>query len=62
MLFEGCDGAGKGGAIKALTERVSPRVFRGIAEIEPGMLQSGVSLVKDWLEISQEEQERRLQA
>ncbi|CAH2600059.1 protein of unknown function [Rhodovastum atsumiense] len=37
-------------------------MFRGIAEIEPGMLQSGVSLVKDWLEISQEEQERRLQA
>lgn len=28
ILFEGRDGAGKGGVIKALTERVSPRVFR----------------------------------
>jgi polyphosphate kinase 2 len=28
VLFEGRDAAGKGGAIKALTERVSPRVFR----------------------------------
>jgi polyphosphate kinase 2 len=31
ILFEGRDGAGKGGTIKALTERVSPRVFRVIA-------------------------------
>src|SRR4029079_6549444 len=31
VLFEGRDGAGKGGVIKALTERVSPRVFRVIA-------------------------------
>ena len=31
VLFEGRDGAGKGGTIKALTERVSPRVFRVIA-------------------------------
>jgi len=31
ILFEGRDGAGKGGAIKAITERVSPRVFRVIA-------------------------------
>ena len=31
ILFEGRDGAGKGGAIKAITERVSPRVFRTIA-------------------------------
>jgi polyphosphate kinase 2 (PPK2 family) len=28
VVFEGRDGAGKGGTIKALTERVSPRVFR----------------------------------
>ena len=27
IVFEGRDGAGKGGAIKAITERVSPRVF-----------------------------------
>src|SRR5262245_43647637 len=30
-LFEGRDGAGKGGTIKAMTERVSPRVFRVVA-------------------------------
>ncbi|HZF20309.1 MAG TPA: polyphosphate kinase 2 [Burkholderiales bacterium] len=28
ILFEGRDGAGKGGTIRAITERVSPRVFR----------------------------------
>jgi polyphosphate kinase 2 len=31
VIFEGRDGAGKGGTIRALTERVSPRVFRVIA-------------------------------
>jgi polyphosphate kinase len=31
VVFEGRDGAGKGGAIKAITERVSPRVFRVVA-------------------------------
>ena len=31
VIFEGRDAAGKGGTIKALTERVSPRVFRVIA-------------------------------
>jgi polyphosphate kinase 2 len=31
ILFEGRDGAGKGGVIKAITERVSPRVFRVVA-------------------------------
>ena len=31
LLFEGRDGAGKGGTIKAITERVSPRVFRVVA-------------------------------
>jgi polyphosphate kinase 2 (PPK2 family) len=31
IVFEGRDTAGKGGTIKALTERVSPRVFRVIA-------------------------------
>jgi polyphosphate kinase len=35
ILFEGRDGAGKGGTIKALTERVSPRVFRVIALPSP---------------------------
>jgi polyphosphate kinase 2 len=31
IIFEGRDGAGKGGTIKAITERVSPRVFRSVA-------------------------------
>ena len=35
IVFEGRDGAGKGGVIKAITERVSPRVFRVIALTAP---------------------------
>src|SRR3954463_8329286 len=31
VVFEGRDAAGKGGTIKAITERVSPRVFRVVA-------------------------------
>src|SRR5262245_5855023 len=31
IIFEGRDAAGKGGTIKAITERVSPRVFRQVA-------------------------------
>ena len=31
VVFEGRDAAGKGGVIKAITERVSPRVFRVVA-------------------------------
>src|SRR5215471_15388262 len=31
VIFEGRDAAGKGGTIKAITERVSPRVFRVVA-------------------------------
>ena len=31
IVFEGRDTAGKGGTIKAITERVSPRVFRVVA-------------------------------
>lgn len=31
LVFEGRDGAGKGGAIKAITQRVSPRVFHVVA-------------------------------
>ena len=35
VVFEGRDGAGKGGTIKAITERVSPRVFRVVALPSP---------------------------
>src|SRR4249919_2366223 len=35
IVFEGRDGAGKGGAIKAITERLSPRIFRVVALPSP---------------------------
>ena len=39
VVFEGRDGAGKGGTIKAITERVSPRVFRVVALPAPSDVQ-----------------------
>lgn len=36
IVFEGRDTAGKGGVIKAITERVSPRVSRVVALSAPG--------------------------
>ena len=120
IVFEGRDGAGKGGTIKAITERVSPRMFRVVALPAPTereksqmyaqrylphfpaagevvifdrswynragvervmgycseqqareflgvvplfeqfMVKSGIILLKYWLEVSPEEQERRL--
>lgn len=121
IVFEGRDGAGKGGTIKAITERVSPRVFRVVALpaptereksqmylqryvrylpaageivifdrswynragvervmgfctdqqaqkflqavplVEKAMVDSGIQLLKYWLEISPEEQTARLE-
>jgi polyphosphate kinase 2 len=121
IVFEGRDGAGKGGTIKAITERVSPRTFRVVAlpaptereksqmyiqrylphfpaageivifdrswynragvervmgfcteeqarrflevvpQFEKFMVESGIVLVKYWLEVSPEEQTRRLE-
>ena len=121
VVFEGRDGAGKGGTIKALTERVSPRVFRVVALPAPTereksqmyaqrylqhmpaagevvifdrswynragvervmgfcsdeqahkflsvvplfekmIVESGIILIKYWLEVSAEEQQRRLE-
>lgn len=121
VVFEGRDGAGKGGVIKAITERVSPRVFRVVALpapterektqmyvqrylpqfpaageivifdrswynragvervmgfctedqarhflqvvplVEKAMVESGIILLKYWLEVSPEEQTRRLE-
>ena len=120
IVFEGRDGAGKGGTIKAITERVSPRVFRVVAlpaptereksqmyfqrymphlpaageivifdrswynragvervmgfctedqvkrfltllpGVERAIVDSGILLLKYWLEVSEEEQTRRL--
>jgi polyphosphate kinase 2 len=122
ILFEGRDAAGKGGTIKALTERVSPRVFRVVAlpapserersqlfiqrymahfpaageivildrswynragveyvmgfcsedehrrflalcpQVEKHVTDTGIILIKFWLEVGQEEQERRFRA
>jgi len=122
IVFEGRDGAGKGGTIKAITERVSPRVFRVVAlpapterektqmymqryiqhlpaggeivifdrswynragvervmgftpekeverflqtvpSFERAVVDSGIILLKYWLEVSPEEQTRRLEA
>ncbi len=122
IVFEGRDGAGKGGTIKAITERVSPRVFQVVALsaptereksqmyiqrymshfpaagevvifdrswynragvervmgfcteeqtqrflqmvplVEKAMVESGIILLKYWLEVSPEEQTRRLEA
>jgi polyphosphate kinase 2 len=122
VVFEGRDGAGKGGTIKAITERVSPRVFRVVALSSPTereksqmygqryiphlpaagevvifdrswynragvervmgfcteeeaqaflniipmfekvVVESGIILLKYWLEVSPEEQRRRLEA
>jgi len=122
VIFEGRDAAGKGGTIKAITERVSPRVFRVIAlpapsdreksqmyiqrylghfpaageviifdrswynragveqvmgfctdkqyrrfleltpRFENHIIESGIILVKFWLEVSNKEQERRFAA
>jgi polyphosphate kinase len=122
IVFEGRDGAGKGGTIKAITERVSPRVFRvvalpapsdreksqmyvqrylpylpaagevvifdrswynrsgvervmgfcteeeaqkflkGVSQAERVIVESGVILLKYWLEVDSEEQTRRLEA
>jgi polyphosphate kinase 2 len=121
VVFEGRDGAGKGGTIKAITDRVSPRVFRVVAlpapstrersqmyiqryiphfpaageiviwdrswynragvervmgfctekearsflqvvpAVERTMVESGIILLKYWLEVSPEEQTRRLE-
>ena len=120
IVFEGRDGAGKGGTIKAITERVSPRVFRVVAlpsptereksqmyvqrymrhfpaageivifdrswynragvervmgfcteeqskkflndvpPVEKAMVDSGIKLIKFWLEVSEKEQTKRL--
>lgn len=122
IVFEGRDGAGKGGTIKAIMERVSPRTFRVVAlpaptereksqlyiqrymphfpaageivifdrsyynragvervmsfcseqqakkfldavpGVEKAMIESGIILLKYWLEVSPDEQTRRLEA
>jgi polyphosphate kinase 2 len=50
ILFEGRDAAGKGGTIKALTEKVSPRVFRVIALPAPSDRQKAQMFIQRYIE------------
>jgi polyphosphate kinase len=49
VVFEGRDGAGKGGTIKAITERVSPRVFRVIALPAPSEREKSQMYIQRYL-------------
>src|SRR5688572_10381201 len=49
IIFEGRDGAGKGGTIKAITERVSPRVFRVVALPAPSEREKSQMYVQRYL-------------
>ena len=50
IVLEGRDGAGKGGTIKAMTERVSPRVFRTVALPAPSSRQQTQMYMQRYLE------------
>ena len=50
LVFEGRDTAGKGGTIKALTERVSPRVFRVVALPAPSERQKSQLYMQRYVE------------
>ena len=49
VIFEGRDAAGKGGTIRALTERVSPRVFRVVALPAPSDREKSQMYVQRYL-------------
>ena len=50
VLFEGRDAAGKGGTIKAITEKVSPRVFRVVALPAPSDRQKSQMFLQRYIE------------
>src|SRR5215471_17531621 len=50
IVFEGRDAAGKGGTIKALTERVSPRVFRVVALPAPSDRQNSQLFMQRYIQ------------
>jgi polyphosphate kinase 2 len=50
IAFEGRDAAGKGGTIRAITERVSPRVFRIVALPAPSERQKSQLFVQRYIE------------
>src|SRR5271170_2151508 len=49
IVFEGRDGAGKGGTIRAITERVSPRVFRTVALPAPSDREKTQSYIQRYM-------------
>ena len=50
IVFEGRDGAGKGGTIRAITERVSPRVFRVVALPAPSEREKSQVYIQRYLQ------------
>ena len=50
IVFEGRDGAGKGGTIRALTERLSPRVFRVVALPAPSDREKSQTYMQRYLQ------------
>ena len=50
VIFEGRDGAGKGGTIKAIAERTSPRVFRVVALPAPSDRQKSQMYLQRYIE------------
>jgi polyphosphate kinase 2 len=50
VIFEGRDGAGKGGTIRAITERVSPRVFRVEALPAPSDREKGQMYIQRYMQ------------
>jgi len=50
IIFEGRDAAGKGGTIKALTERVSPRVFRSVALPAPSSREKSQMYIQRYMQ------------
>jgi len=50
IVFEGRDAAGKGGTIKAITERVSPRVFRVVALPAPSDREKSQMYIQRYLQ------------
>jgi polyphosphate kinase 2 len=50
VIFEGRDAAGKGGTIKAMTEKVSPRVFRVVALPAPSDRQKSQLFIQRYIE------------
>ena len=50
VIFEGRDAAGKGGTIRAITERVSPRVFRVVALPAPSDREKSQTYVQRYIQ------------